>query len=196
MAEIESLSERGSSNETTNTTSINENCSKKRKTMKSGSIVWEHFENFTDSYGETGAKCKYCDKCYAAHTIDNGASTLIGHMIKCAKFPHNYETRQTQLGFQLISGGPIVEGNLYPCEFDQELCSRALTRMIIVDEQPFSVVETEGFKNFIKVLQPQFHIPSRITVIRDCFDLYREEKQKLKKIFEETRQRVSLTADT
>uniref|UniRef100_A0A3Q7IHG7 Uncharacterized protein n=1 Tax=Solanum lycopersicum TaxID=4081 RepID=A0A3Q7IHG7_SOLLC len=34
--------------------------------------------------------------------------------------------------------------------------------MIIVDELPFSFVEKEGFKNFMRVTMPQFHIPSLI----------------------------------
>ncbi|KAH0648272.1 hypothetical protein KY285_033520 [Solanum tuberosum] len=48
----------------------------------------------------------------------------------------------------------------------------------------------------MKVTQPHFKIPSRTTVTRDCFKLFDEEKQKLKRSFEEAQQRVSLTTDT
>ena len=48
----------------------------------------------------------------------------------------------------------------------------------------------------MKVAQPCFHIPSRTTMNRDCFDLFYEEKHKLMAVFNEIQQRVSLTTDT
>ena len=68
--------------------------------------------------------------------------------------------------------------------------------MVIVDELPFKFVEKEGFRNFMKVAQSHFKIPSSTTVTRDCFKLYDEEKQKLKRVFGEARQKVCLTTDT
>lgn len=38
--------------------------------------------------------------------------------------------------------------------------------MICKDFQPFSVVEDDGFKNFIKLLDPRYNLPSR-TTLRD-----------------------------
>ncbi|KAM3217358.1 hypothetical protein P3L10_026801 [Capsicum annuum] len=67
--------------------------------------------------------------------------------------------------------------------------------MIILNELPFRFVEREGFKHFVNILQPQFRIPSRKTVTRDCFDLYGEEKHRLKFFLTETQQRVCLTTD-
>ena len=68
--------------------------------------------------------------------------------------------------------------------------------MIIIDELPFRFVEKEDFKQFMKVAQPCFHIPSRNIVTHDCFDLFDEEKSKLMVVFKETQQRVSLTTNT
>lgn len=45
-------------------------------------------------------------------------------------------------------------------------------------------------------IQPKFLIPSRNTLRHDCYDLYMEEKSKLKKYFSETSPRVCLTTDT
>ena len=67
--------------------------------------------------------------------------------------------------------------------------------MIIVDDLTFCFVDKEGFKNFVRVTMPQFHIPSRRIVTRDCYELYLKEKN-LKKIFKEARPRVCLTIDT
>lgn len=36
----------------------------------------------------------------------------------------------------------------------------ALVDMIVKDGQPFSIVEDEGFQNFIKILDPSYSIPS------------------------------------
>uniref|UniRef100_A0A3Q7FL63 BED-type domain-containing protein n=1 Tax=Solanum lycopersicum TaxID=4081 RepID=A0A3Q7FL63_SOLLC len=70
-----------------------------------------------------------------------------------------------------------------PWKFDQEECTKALCRMVIINELPFRFVEKEGFKQFMKVEQSCFHIPSRTTVTQDCFDLFDDEKRKLMVVF-------------
>ncbi|XP_021753793.1 zinc finger BED domain-containing protein RICESLEEPER 2-like [Chenopodium quinoa] len=71
----------------------------------------------------------------------------------------------------------------------------ALIHMIIVDELPFKHVEKPGFRHFVQVACPQFHIPSRVTIARDCLKLYYSEKEKLREMFK-TCQRISVTTDT
>jgi hypothetical protein len=66
---------------------------------------------------------------------------------------------------------------------------------IILDEQPFRTVEGEGFKYFCSRMQPQFSIPSRRTIARDCYKLYLEEKVKLKAFFKSDCSRVAITTD-
>ena len=46
------------------------------------------------------------------------------------------------------------ESVLTTWKFDQDLCRHMVAKMIITDEQPFSMVEKEGFKNMLKTLQP------------------------------------------
>uniref|UniRef100_A0A3Q7GWL2 Uncharacterized protein n=1 Tax=Solanum lycopersicum TaxID=4081 RepID=A0A3Q7GWL2_SOLLC len=87
-------------------------------------------------------------------------------------------------------GGNNGDVVVVPWKVDQEECRKALCRMVIIDELPFKFVEKEGFKQFMKVAQPCFHIPSRTTLTRDCFDLFDEEKRKLMAVFKETQQRV------
>ena len=64
--------------------------------------------------------------------------------------------------------------------FDVDECSRALARMIIVDELPFKFVEGKEFCYFMSVVQPRFSIPSRIAAARDCWDILTDEKHKLR----------------
>ncbi|MFQ6648415.1 hypothetical protein Gotur_021525 [Gossypium turneri] len=61
------------------------------------------------------------------------------------------------------------EGNLSTWRFDQEACRKGLAQMILIDELPFKFVESEGFKKFMFVACPRFHIPSRTTMTRDVY---------------------------
>jgi hypothetical protein len=79
--------------------------------------------------------------------------------------------------------------------FDQLDSRNALAVYIILDEQPFRTVEGEGFKYFCSRMQPQFSIPSRRTIARDCYKLYLEEKVKLKAFFKSDCSRVAITTD-
>ncbi|XP_075104661.1 zinc finger BED domain-containing protein RICESLEEPER 2-like [Nicotiana tabacum] len=194
MAEIQGkIGENGGSNETITTSEVDSVLSNKRKGMKERFVVWEHFQKLVDGPNRvTIVKYKYCDFTKEDFNIKNGTLGLKGHMSRCVKFPYNVETNQRLIGFQPISGGKNDVGMPVSWKFDQELCRRDLAKMIILDEQPFSHVEKEGFKNFVSALCPQFRVLSRHTVTRDCFELYGEEKQKLKKFFKETKQRESL----
>ena len=66
--------------------------------------------------------------------------------------------------------------------------------MCIKDNKPFSIVEDEGFVEFLWDLNPRFKLPSRWTVARDCLKVYAEEAKVIKKLLKG--QRVSLTTDT
>ena len=68
--------------------------------------------------------------------------------------------------------------------------------MLIQDELPFKFVDGEGFNNFMTVACPRFKMLSRWTATRDSFELYIEERQKLKNFLRAHSQRVSLTTDS
>ncbi|XP_050211389.1 uncharacterized protein LOC126661578 [Mercurialis annua] len=133
------------------------------------------------------AKCKYCARIYNCNAKKNGISTLRTHMIKCTKHPHCIKTKQALLSFQPVSNVGLVGGsdmfNLTAWKFDQDIVTRAVEYMIVVDELPFTFVEKEGFRKLMSVTCPMFNIPSRFTVNKDCYSMFVEEKMKLKKIF-------------
>ena len=66
--------------------------------------------------------------------------------------------------------------------------------MIIRDELPFRVIEGEGFKDYSRLLEPRFVIPSRIIVWRDCMKLFMGTKKLLKNHLKN--ERLCLTTDT
>jgi hypothetical protein len=64
-----------------------------------------------------------------------------------------------------------------------DACRKAIARFVILSKLPFSVVESDSFNRLCKHLQPLWIIPSKSTVARDCFRIYRDEKLKLKAYF-------------
>uniref|UniRef100_A0A9I9EIR0 HAT C-terminal dimerisation domain-containing protein n=1 Tax=Cucumis melo TaxID=3656 RepID=A0A9I9EIR0_CUCME len=95
-----------------------------------------------------------------------------------------------------VEGEGDSESNLMTASFTQENCRKMLARMVILDELPFKFVESEGFHQFCRALNPKFVIPSRVTVAKDCFQMYMKEKKKLKNALTRSGQRVCLTTDT
>ncbi|KAL1148125.1 hypothetical protein V6Z11_A10G103600 [Gossypium hirsutum] len=68
--------------------------------------------------------------------------------------------------------------------------------MIVIDELLFKFVESEGFKKFMFVACPRFHIPSRTTMTRDVYQLYLDERVKIKQLLRSSCSKVCLTTDT
>lgn len=139
------------------------------------------------------AQCKYCQAQYRCDPRTHGTTNMLTHIPKCPKKPDALkDPNQTTLTFKTGETSALVAAST---RFNLQLCRRALAMFVIVDEQPFSVVEGEGFKFLCKQLQPQFTVPSRYTVARDCFKMYVEEKNRLKSFFRSECNRVALTTD-
>ena len=68
--------------------------------------------------------------------------------------------------------------------------------MIIIDQLALMFVENEGFRKFMEDAQPNFKIPSRVTIARYCMHVFNDEKEKLKHVLSTNKQMVSLTIDT
>ena len=68
--------------------------------------------------------------------------------------------------------------------------------MLIVDELPFRFVEGLGFRHLMNVACPRFIIQSKWTVTRDCYQLYLDERSKLKTFLKNHSQTVCLTTDS
>ncbi|XP_021602385.2 zinc finger BED domain-containing protein RICESLEEPER 2-like [Manihot esculenta] len=97
---------------------------------------------------------------------------------------------------KFVSDEGELKGTLTTWKYDDNAIRKALVHMIIIDELPFRFVEGEVFRSFMRAICPRFRIPSRWTISRDCYDLFIEERSKLKSFFKKNCQRVSLTTDT
>ncbi|KAK8594117.1 hypothetical protein V6N13_125927 [Hibiscus sabdariffa] len=168
----------------------------KRKAMAPRSEVWSHFTKFVTSKGESKGRCNYCDKEFCCDMKKNGTGSLKYHMMQCKKNPTDMvDTNQSQL--VLPSKGSEGEvGHITNWKFDQETVRKALAKMIVIGELPFKFVESEGFRKFMSVACPRFRIPSRFTITRDVYQLYLDERIKLKQYLKSSCSKVCLTTDT
>ena len=79
--------------------------------------------------------------------------------------------------------------------YDSDLAQRALVRMIVLHELPLSIVEYDGFKEFVYSLNPLFKIVSRTTIKLDCIRTFEDAKLGLREVFKNSISKVSQTAD-
>ncbi|KAL2527789.1 zinc finger BED domain-containing protein RICESLEEPER 2-like [Abeliophyllum distichum] len=168
----------------------------KRKSNRMASYVWDHFTLLGPRDDpNVRCKCNYCGIDYACGTKKCGTSTLNNHLTNnCKKYPGRLQDKKQKiLSFenQKEGGG----SNLIAIGRSKAECRVACAKMVILDELPFRFVEARGFRLFCTVACPQFEPPSRRTLVRDIYQLYLDEKLKLKDVFSSHRQRVSLTTD-
>ncbi|KAJ3697371.1 hypothetical protein LUZ61_001076 [Rhynchospora tenuis] len=142
---------------------------RKCKTSRKESDIWNYFVHNGEKK-DPKATCVFCDKSYAADKSRHGTTSLWNHLLYlCPLSPCRVEDpKQKKLSFEPQDGE--VSAKLRAVTFNMEDYRKALAKMVMVDEKPFRVVEGEGFRNFVKILQPMFNVPSRVTV-RGIFTL-------------------------
>ncbi|XP_070019485.1 zinc finger BED domain-containing protein RICESLEEPER 2-like [Nicotiana tabacum] len=120
--------------------------SKVKRQRKKRSVAWEQFGQIIDLEGNQKGVCKHCKREYFVDSKENG--TKSPHMANCTKMPLDVAKSQSKIAFKPIPGGNKGDVDIIPWKFDQEQCRKALYRMVIVDELPFSFVEKEGFMKY------------------------------------------------
>ncbi|RYR19682.1 hypothetical protein Ahy_B03g064550 isoform B [Arachis hypogaea] len=159
-----------------------------RKPSRPRSWTWEHFTKDPKSKPSyPRAKCDWCGASYACDSHRNGTTNMRYHLLnQCKKFPRDSVTlvKQSLPSNKKKEG----EGVFTAVTFDDEMCRKALARMIIVDELPFKFIEGEGSRFYMSIVQPIFSLPGRITVAKDCWNLYISEKNRLKTVFKQPNQ--------
>lgn len=74
----------------------------------------------------------------------------------------------------------------FPSDKRQQDCNQKLARMICLDLQPISIVEDQGFRDFVSCLQPGYNMPDRRVLRYNIIpDLYRSQKEVLQQKLQE-----------
>ncbi|XP_044492703.1 zinc finger BED domain-containing protein RICESLEEPER 1-like [Mangifera indica] len=170
---------------------------KRRKT----SAVWECYpeDKFVTIGDATYAVCKYCQKKLKLQKT-KATSHLTRYMGQCVErkkaMGKDLVVRgQTILGFERSTlGVPNPTVVKTKTSYEHPKVREALAHMVMISELPFNFVEHPDFINFCHVLQPLYEKVGRKQVKADCFRVYQAERERLKKVFEETR-RISITTD-
>ncbi|XP_067266309.1 E3 SUMO-protein ligase ZBED1-like [Chanodichthys erythropterus] len=146
------------------------------------SVAWDHFDLKSER-----VHCKHCDAVY------------------------NYNTATTQMMYHLnkvhpslvnvggvASSQPSIKSALArtrSCDAQRaEKITQGICKFIEMDILPLSIVEGNGFRELIHLLEPAYQIPSRRTITRLVEIHYEERKQQLFKELSKA-ERVALTTD-
>jgi hypothetical protein len=154
------------------------------------SKVWLHFTKVEPIDKEKPkATCDYCNRmlwCNWRH----GISALMNHLISNCPTSQlinseksNVPKGQTllQQSFKKMSeSGSCNTNQLGFVKYDLIKIRKLVVQYFIKEELPFRRVESCGFRELMNGIEPRFNLPCRITLQKDCMELYEEEKLKLK----------------
>ena len=149
--------------------------------------VWQHFIQREDD--PSIRNCRYCGQAIGCDSKKSGTSAMKNHIGRCKMFElYNESGKQ-----QVLNGDS--SGILTTVKYDATLFRRSVNEMIVLNEEPFSFVESEGFRRFCHNVLPMYTVHCRRTATEDIFKMFMLEKARLKQLFADEKQRVSLTTD-
>ncbi|XP_068179073.1 E3 SUMO-protein ligase ZBED1-like [Antennarius striatus] len=135
------------------------------------SPVWEYFE----LTALNKVRCLLCDK---ELTYSNNTSSMLRHyraLHENAQPPNGPDTSQSN-------------------DSRKAMVDQSLVNMIIKDSQPFSIVEDVGFRQLIRVLDPNYLLPSKKALKAMVNKKYQDAKEKAKEQVQKAAA-VSITSD-
>ncbi|CAB4474626.1 unnamed protein product [Rhizophagus irregularis] len=79
--------------------------------------------------------------------------------------------------------------------FSQKGFRKRTVRWVVINDQPFNVIENEEFKDMISFIQPGIYIPCANTLRRDLTKNFKNAKERFRQELQETPGRLSFTVD-
>ncbi|KAH7677493.1 Tam3-transposase (Ac family) protein [Dioscorea alata] len=156
------------------------------KKPKEFSDVWNFF--IKKEVGQDGiqiAECKGCKKEYKCGGKKYGTSSLRRHKDNCKMIKLN------DVGQMFFDH----EGKIRSKKVDQKIARDLLAAAVIKHDLPFSFVEYDGIRAWIKYVNPDGACISRNTLVSDITRMYMREKGKLKHVLGNIQKRICLTLD-
>ncbi|WVZ98201.1 hypothetical protein U9M48_043670 [Paspalum notatum var. saurae] len=151
------------------------------------SVHWKEFEPIIEDGEIVHAKCVHCHD-YLIGKQGIGTSHIKKHLEQC-----KLRAKLTDLVDKMHAGGKPADIDLLDnWVYGSDMARRALVRMIVLHEFPFSIVE---YKRFVSSFNPLFKMVSRTTIKLDCMRTFEGAKLELRELFKNSSSRVSLTTD-
>uniref|UniRef100_T1K5U2 BED-type domain-containing protein n=1 Tax=Tetranychus urticae TaxID=32264 RepID=T1K5U2_TETUR len=135
------------------------------------SFVWDHF----DSVDKTSAKCKHCPAIVkrSGNTTNLAAHLANKHPLLCS-VKNDSPPKQPRIDEQLCEIVSIKEGDR---KKDIDL---RLIWFIVLNLQPFNLVECKEFIDYVKSLSPHASVPKRGKLLQMTIKLYESKKDMVK----------------
>ncbi len=155
--------------------------------------IWDHFiKNPLDGSKPTCGKCRQVVSCGSSTSKAKswGNGPLWTHFKICS--PSSSST-STQLNLQqtFARNTPLQKDSV-----KAKSITRAIGMMVAVDLRPYSIVENDGFRELLKLLEPRYSMISRRelanTIVPEIFSAL---KEKVKKSLELSKSGVNFTTD-
>lgn len=159
----------------------------KSKKAKTSSVdCWKVFTKLgADKDGNPLAKCNGCSKILKGGDRNYGTTTLNRHMKKCTKIKYA-DVGQVMMDFQ---------GRLKNLTIDKKVSRSMCATAIIAHDLPYKFVEFQKIRDWMKYLNPDFSPISRNTAKADVDEIFKTEKEALKKELANIPSRISLTSN-
>lgn len=137
---------------------------KARKQIAPRATVWSHYIRHSDDL--TKSNCRYCGTEVSCDTKTNGTSSMRGHINRCKMYIAHEERGSQQILTSDTNG--VLTASI---KFDKVVFRRSVNEMIVLNELPFSFVESEGFRRFCLNVMPCYSVHCRRTATKDIFAL-------------------------
>jgi len=123
--------------------------------------------------------------CEAGNSTTTSTSTVMMTVIPPSATVQN--RKQSSLSSYVVCPASVVR---------QKRLNNLVLRMIVLDVQPFSIVDDPGFRAFVYALDPSYQLPSRTTISRDLLPAAYNVCVGEVQAFMETVDAVTLTTDS
>lgn len=135
------------------------------------SEIWDHMEKIHANV----IKCKLCSKEFS---YSGGTTTLSRHLYTTHQKVMSFTNTQSMIKEAVTPIQPKLMFN--KCRFSQvrqEKATQLLTKFIILNMLPLSLVDDAAFADFVNLLEPEYKIPCRQT-FTDRLDSMKHEEAK------------------
>ena len=162
-----------------------------RRQRKNKSEIWKWFSK---SNREEGV-CNICKKTFK--TKAGSTTSLRRHMESQHSEVYKslaQETPENSAIVKNVSESHKKFGKLDKTSPRAEDLTNAVAHMIVLDCQPFSIVNDTGFRNHLNIAEPRYQIPGR-TVLSETIipELYRNERKRIEEQIVKDIRTVSIT---